>query len=282
MKTSLVVLVILLSGCAHVVQHPAARESAPESTVEDVKSLTEIPLALAKSGNRRTLVVLDIDDTLLTSRTSYGSERWYEWQRGLPDSAPGKVPCLFDVIALNFEAGTQQATQPQEGPQTVNAIRNDMLLLSSRNAMYRGATLRELQRAGYQLPPMLGARAEGLLYRWRKDATSRESNVSYDSGVMLLGGQDKGLMLLDLMDKLDLEYDRVILVDDGIKNINAMKAALEPAGIDFLGMHYTRLDKTMSQDDIAAGIAGWTAVREMWRTVFPERIAELEAGHCNY
>ena len=68
--------------------------------------------ALAESP-KRTLLVLDIDDTLLTSDGFFGSDKWYEWQKTLPASDPGKVPCLFDVISLNYEAEWSDAQLEQ-------------------------------------------------------------------------------------------------------------------------------------------------------------------------
>ena len=60
-----------------------------------------------------TLIVFDIDDTLLTSETFFGSDHWYEWQRGLKKGDVGYVPCKFDVIALNYEMGTQRVVEPE-------------------------------------------------------------------------------------------------------------------------------------------------------------------------
>ncbi len=276
-------LALALLFCAACVHTPSSvRDAAPESRVEDVATFEAIPTALADGAGRRTLLVVDIDDTLLTSPNTFGSERWYEWQRTLPDGSPGKVPCLFDVIAINYEAGVQRASEPEVGPRVINSAGIDTLFLSSRNPMYRGATIRELLRAGYALPRPLDGRDEGILYRWQKDAASRRSDISYDRGVMMLAGQDKGLMLRDLMARLKLHYQRVVLVDDGMRNIVAMQDAMRDAKIDYLGLHYTRIDKTMSPGDVEASIEGWRRMRDAWRFLFPQRLAELEAGHCSY
>lgn len=270
-------LVVLLSACA---SH-APRPDAPVlSEVRKIDDLARVAPALAEHG-KRTLLVLDIDDTLLTSAGFFGSDSWYEWQKTLPASDPGKVSCLFDVISLNYEAGNQQATQA-DGPALVNGLAIDKLMLTSRNPLYRGGTLRTLRDAGYALPTPLGDSPEGRSWDFRKTAASKSVRVVYDQGVFMTTGQDKGLVLLDLLRRLNLRYQRVVLVDDGEKNITNMQAALRDAGIDYLGLHYTRVDKTVDDADIRAGRAGWQAWRQLLADAYPKRLAEFDAGKCAY
>ena len=282
----ILLLLALLTACAStpVAHAPAplgSAEHAPESQVTDIKDLAYVTTTLADNGTRRTLLVLDIDDTLLTSQGFFGSDRWYEWQKHLAATDPAKVPCLFDVISLNYEAGTQQLTQP-DGPALINALPGDKLMLTSRNPLYRGGTLRTLNDAGYTLPTPLAGQAEGRSWRWRKAPDARESDVSYAQGIFMTSGQDKGLVLLDLLDRLKLHYDRVILVDDGDANIRNMQAALRNAGIDYHGLHYTRVKGPVSDSEATAGLQGWQAWQTLLSRTYPERLNAFNAGHCAY
>ena len=270
-------LLVVLAGCSAA---PVRAPGPVASVVRQVDDLAAIAPALAESP-RRTLLVLDIDDTLLTSAGFFGSDAWYEWQKTLAAGDPGKVPCLFDVIALNYEAGSQQPTQP-DGPALVNALQADTLLLTSRNPLYRGGTLRTLGDAGYRLPVPLGASGDGRSWEFRKTPDAGPVRVAYDQGVFMTTGQDKGLVLLDLLRRLDVRYERVILVDDGEKNIANMRNALRDAGIDYVGLHYTRVDKDVDAADVAAGRAGWLAWRELLAATYPQRLQALEAGRCSY
>lgn len=269
-------LVILLTACAA----PTIRPDAAASVVRDIDDLALVAPALAETG-KRTLLVLDIDDTLLTSTGFFGSDKWYEWQKTLPADDPGRVACLFDVIALNYEAGDQRATQ-SDGPALVNGLAVDKLLLTSRNPLYRGGTLRTLRDAGYALPAMLGGQAEGRSWDFRKTPEAAPVRVLYDQGLYMTTGQDKGLALLDLLRRSNLRYDRVVLVDDGKKNIDNMRAALRDAGIDYLGLHYTRIDKSIGADDVSAGRAGWRAWRQLLAATYPQRLQAFDQGKCSY
>ena len=277
MRLSPLLLVVLLSACAGQAVRPSA---TPESEVRASHDLADIAPALAES-TKRTLLVLDIDDTLLTSDGFFGSDKWYEWQKTLPASDPGKVPCLFDVISLNYETGGQRATQP-DGPALVNAVQVDKLLLTSRNPLYRGGTLRTLRDAGYALPAPLAGQADGSSWDFRKAPDAAPVRITYDQGVFMTTGQDKGLVLLDLLRRLGLRYDRVVLVDDGEKNISNMQNALRDAGIDYLGLHYTRVDKSVDAADAANGRAGWQAWRQLLAKAYPQRLQAMEGGSCDY
>lgn len=278
MRLSPLLLVVLLSACAGQATRPSA---ALESEVRASRDLADIAPALAESAGRRTLLVLDIDDTLLTSTGFFGSDKWYEWQKTLPANDPGKVPCLFDVISLNYETGTQQPTQA-DGPAQVNRLQGDTLLLTSRNPLYRGGTLRTLRAAGYALPPSLDERAEGSSWDFRAGPEAKPVRVAYDQGIFMTSGQDKGKVLLALLDRLDRRYQRVVLVDDGKKNIDNMQAALRDAGVDYLGLHYVRVDKAVTADDATAGRAGWRAWQALLASLYPQRLARFNAGQCDY
>lgn len=281
---SVLILPLLLAACAQTpqrAQSPAPARS-PESQVTEIRQLADILPVLDAGGDRRTLLVLDIDDTLLTSTAFFGSDRWYEWQKSLAPGDPGLVPCRFDVIGLGYEAGTQTPTEGAAGRDLVNAISTDTLMQTARNPGYRGGTIRELRAAGYALPATLGADRDGVLFDWRPAPDAAPTSISYQDGVMMVTGRDKGETLLALLRLQSLEYDRVVLVDDGRRNIDQMQAALAKAGIDYHGLWYTRIDKTVSDEDARAGAAAWKGLRDWLAQVFPDRLQRMEADQCFY
>ena len=76
-------VVILLTACAG----PGVRPSLAVSEVRAIDDLALVSTVLAESP-KRTLLVLDIDDTLLTSDNFFGSDKWYEWQHSLAADDP--------------------------------------------------------------------------------------------------------------------------------------------------------------------------------------------------
>lgn len=282
LRACLALFVALLTGCAS--QQPTLSQpgkATVTSTTLTTSDLVDVLKILSEPHKGRTLLVLDIDDTLLTSQAFFGSDAWYEWQRSLTPQSPGYVPCKFDVIAMNYEAGTQVPTQ-DDAVAAINAIPLDKIILTARSPVYRGGTIRELKKAGYELPPPLQPALAGAIYEYQPDPATPGVTVSYHEGVFMVAGQNKGLLLIDLMKHLQVSYDRVVLVDDGEKNITAMGESMTSAGITYRGVHYTRIKKDMDTQREQEGIAGWKAWQQLLSTTYPERLERIKAGECAY
>lgn len=61
------------------------------------------------------------------------------------------------------------------------------------------------------------------------------------SSVVFTGKQPKSIAMVELLKHLSQPYQMVILIDDRMKNIQSVQAALENTSVNFLGIHYTEL-----------------------------------------
>jgi hypothetical protein len=270
---------LLLVGCTSQQVVSSKPGTASSSDLVTTRDLVDVLKVLSEPYNGRTLLVLDIDDTLLTSPTFFGSDAWYEWQKTLSPQSPGYVPCRFDVIAMNYEAGTQVPTQP-DAVAAINAVTLDKIMITARSPMYRGGTIRELKRAGYELPAPLQPGLAGAIYNYQAEPNQPSVTLSYHEGVLMVAGQNKGPALLDLLQHLQIAYDRVVMVDDGEKNINEMRDAMTAAGIEYRGVHYTRIEKNVDAARERQGVEGWQAWQQLLSTIYPERLARMKMNQC--
>lgn len=212
---------------------------AATSRLYCASKIAQMRSVLNQTDPAGTLLVLDIDDTLLTASDFFGSDHWYEWQKNLAADDPAKPICTFDVLALNFEAGTQREVEENVSSTFISAIQLPKLLLTSRSANYRGATEREMLAAGYTLPSNFVYADHG--FSWQTDGRP----VSYANGMIMVSGTDKGQNLLRFLNEFaNLKYKHVILLDDGEKNINSLHTALTKAGISYSGIWYRHVDKS--------------------------------------
>ena len=272
---------LLLVGCTSQQVVPSKPGTAQTEDVVTTRDLVDVLKVLSEPYNGRTLLVLDIDDTLLTAPTFFGSDAWYEWQKALSPQSPGYVPCKFDVIAMNYEAGTQVPTQA-DAVAAINSIPLDKIMVTARSPLYRGGTIRELKKAGYELPAPLQPGLAGAIYDYQPDPHRASVTLSYHQGVLMVAGQNQGQALLDLMKHLQVSYDRVVVVDDADKNINDAREAMAAAGIEYRAVKYDRIDKKVDAARERQGIEGWQAWQQLLATTYPERLARLQAGECGY
>lgn len=268
--------------CVSVSLPAFSRTPAPQlSKIQEIRDLKDIGAALAEPGATRPLLVLDIDDTLLTSAEFFGSDSWYEWQKTLPAGHAALVPCKFDIIAMNYEAGTQQETQPGAAAY-INSLKVEKIIQTSRSLPSRASTIRELEKAGYILPPPLSQKIDGTIFLW-DPAVPGSPTISYHRGVLMGSGQDKGKLLVRVLKQAGLKYDRVILVDDGLKNIENMRVALEAEGIEYRGLLYTRIVKVVTADQERQAVHGWLEWQHLLATTFPDRLVRLnDPNGCGY
>ena len=289
---------IFLAGCAtgqadaaKVITH-AIKTDNPSQTVSVIYPSTDLQDAVDKANTlepKSTLVVFDIDDTLLTATEFFGSDKWYDWQRGRALDQQGvlvnttdseKVNCLFDVLGMVFEMAVNKPTQPNMAD-IVDSVNNDVVILTARSGAYRAATMRELARNQLNFKQKSLTPA-GTGYHYDYTLGGRTAQVSYVDGVFMVQGMDKGIMLLDLLKRSEHEYASVIFVDDKQHNLDNMAKALKTANIDFYGYHYNRISKAVSKTDVANASAANSALTQLLEGYFTDRAELISQGQCDY
>ena len=280
----------LLSGCA-VYSHSNALHQ-DEQPVSQILTVNDLAPAIAQAAAlplRSTLVVFDIDDTLLTATEFFGSDKWYDWQRGRALSPNGqplviedadKVSCLFDTLGITYEIATNRPTQDNMSA-LVNQVKNDQLLLTARSGAYRAATKRELSHNGLDFSDKAFTPADiGYHYDFTHDG--RTATVTYVDGIFMVQGMNKGVMLLDLLARTGRSYETVLFVDDKTKNIKNMAFAMQTAGIDFYGFHYVKVDKTVSLAEVTQAQGAASDLTVLLNSHFSERAELINTGKCAY
>jgi len=247
------------------------------TVVKDVNNLN------AKYGNSNVLIVVDIDNTLLTNSVDIGGDVWYQWQRGALEIKPSeeqKVACLFeDSIGLLYELSPMNLTE-NTLPSTIKQWQSDnntILALTSRAPKYRAATERELIRNGINLEvsALTPLGQEVPVYR---ETLQRE--LSYMKGVMMTSGMNKGEMLNYILEKTDRKFDAIVFVDDSEKNIvNVYEEFKDRNDIDTNIYHYVNIEKqretefgsVLTESQAAKMTNDWVEINKTLNTIFPQR-----------
>jgi hypothetical protein len=288
MNKALVNLVVitfasLLVGCA-VNSKPMPASIEQKSVLSFDTVALDVEGLNRKYGADNVLIVVDIDNTLLTSSVDLGGDIWYQWQTGkleLKPRADEKVSCLLeDSIGLLYELVPMVPTEPQV-PAIIKAWQssnNTVFALTSRAPKYRAATERELYRNGYNLETnALSPKGQPApVYR---ETVGRE--ISYMKGIMMTTGLNKGEMLEYILAKTGRDFDAIVFVDDSHKNIvNLYEQYKSKAGVETHLYHYERIEKdreaqygsalTMEQADKMA--RDWQTLTNSLNKLFPQRV----------
>jgi hypothetical protein len=273
---------ISISGCTtsvNSVDLPIQKKeiSTFNTVISDVVRINE------KYGPANVLIVLDIDNTLLTSSVDIGGDIWYQWQRGNLEVKPSeaqKVKCLFeDSIGLLYELGTMNLTE--EMLPTVlsdwQSAGNTLMALTSRAPKYRAATERELHNKGFDfnITALAPVGKKTPVYREMAD---RE--LSYMNGIMMTSGMNKGEMLSYLLEKTNRNFAAIVFVDDSKKNIdNVYNKYVGRKDIDVKLYHYLKVERDreakygsiLTEEKAEKMASDWNNLNQTLNSIFPKR-----------
>ena len=185
------------------------------------------------------LLVLDIDNTVMSMDTDLGSDHWFEWQNYLLDNEPTSphlvaktFPELLKAQGILYDRGTMHPTQPEE-PKLIGDLQKQgvaTILLTS-----RGPEFRERHRARAET---MRLRFQGIAHcpctMCRRRVSSLRSGASgkericrptslritnwatprpvlYTNGIFMTAGQHKGHDADDAAEKIAARHqgDRV-------------------------------------------------------------------------
>jgi hypothetical protein len=267
-------------------------QSLKDTVVVDYKIIDKIVNEkITEYGAKNVLVVMDIDNTILTSETDLGSDIWYQWQRGELDVKPTaeqKLPdaCLFnEAIGLLYELGTMTLTDSLL-PGYILEWQSDgvtLFALTSRSPNYRAATERELNRNNVDLTVSELNTADGskLFFNY-----TLNRNLSYYNGIFMTSGMNKGEMLAYILGRSGRQFKAIIFVDDTRKNIDAVKSRYSTCNTyDIVLFQYNKIVSerlknnnnvvlTKTQADQMAD--EWIILTNTLNTIFPQRVEKSD------
>lgn len=272
----------------------ASLPAVAKTQIEEINSLASFETSLVNYANQNPgnlLVVFDIDDTLLEANSFVGSDRWYNWQRGreMERTEGGKVTisdgdkyaCLFSKLGVLYEIGAYHVTE-EDAAIVVSTLQRkfDVMALTSRSPDYRAGTERELQRASISFSGShLLPESSALAYNFNDGGSTRP--VSYQNGVVMSTGLNKGVVLEDLLNRLNKHYASIFFIDDSLKNVQNMQNRWEDKGTMVKIFHYLGVDKRISTKDISQSRESKSQFNAFLASAFPNRYAAFSEGVCD-
>lgn len=295
---------------------PSLGQSSEMTEAADFTVVQAKAVELGKQhGPENVLLVFDLDNTLLTANQSLGSDQWYNWQAGLLERSPQSpqlvakdIQGLLRVQGILFALGHMHPPKKNQ-PRIVENLQArglPTLVLTARGPDFRDATMRHLAEGGYSFAASAPKTADAfrgtfLPYRLADTAASGISakeaerfrlevprEVSYDHGVFMVAGQNKGAMLLILLAHCPRRFSAVIFVDDQERNTKDVFSALVQRGVEAATFRYSAEDeavKAFSKQQKRRADANWKKLDKTIDRVFerpfspPVPLAWLVAKH---
>jgi hypothetical protein len=187
------------------------------------------------------LVVYDIDNTLLAPKHDFGSAHWFSWQaKEISDQGENALAKNFDELLLlhaQIMGLMEMRLTESSVPSVLGQFQKDkitVLALTSRLPESRAGTEREIARAGvdFSLSSPGPSIAESFIPEGHTKMTS------YQKGIFMTSGLDKGHMLSYLLKRFNKNYKYIIFVDDQKRHTDEVYSQFIGSGVDISTFRY--------------------------------------------
>jgi phosphoglycolate phosphatase-like HAD superfamily hydrolase len=213
--------------------------------------------AIKEAVQPGTVLVFDIDNTLVEASQMYGSDQWFEYlvntgiaegkKLGLSES---EVKRRAVKHAIEIWQPVQEVTSVQLVEKATASIIEGFqkqgyctMGLTARPLDIEEATQRHLRSAGVNL-------AAGCKMPEQIKGFEGKQDVGWYNGVLFVGpGNDKGESLIHFLKANGIEAKRVVFVDDKARNTDSVERACTKAGVDCVNFRYGAADRRVEKFD---------------------------------
>lgn len=214
----------------------------PDVIVES-KNITDIFNYIEPNEhNAQTLVIFDLDNTLMHPDKHLGSDQWF-YQRvayfeaqGMKhqDAINATLPRYFQVMYYVWMQPVQENTV-----QVVHQLQNKKvttIALTARSLDIAYRTIEQLDHIGITFD---GKGPVKCPITYQRD---NKKPAMYLHGIIFCGDHDKGEVIADWFNRIKYYPKKIIFIDDKMKNIVSVEKALHKRDYPFIGIRYGYLD----------------------------------------
>ena len=204
--------------------------------------LSRIKHVLAYSPDRDTLVVFDIDNTLLIPATDLGSDQWFSYlvqeqiDAGLEhDAALAKIVPVYEHVQCRKEL---IPTEPylSYAVKQIQEQCSHVICLTARSNLLAERTLEQLAKNSLNFH----------ISQMQTYVFDIYASSIYKNGVIFCANNNKGSVLLHFLDVIGYRPKRIIFVDDKEKNLSDVKYAVSQRAIEYNGLRYCGCDQRVA------------------------------------
>jgi hypothetical protein len=206
----------------------------------EIQELTSFS-SLEKHLTDDTLLLLDIDDTLLVPVQMLGCDEWFCHRLKEKSKSCDSRSALEKTLA-EWE-GVRHLTSMEvvePGTQTILTILQDkgvmMMGLTTQGLALATRTHQQLQQNGLIIQKTTPMKNDCYLL-------IDSHGVLYRNGILFTSGMPKGKSLFALFDEMDFHPTRIVFVNDKKSHLQDVEEEAEEQGVEFLGLRYSYSDQ---------------------------------------
>lgn len=204
--------------------------------------------SLQKYIDHKTLIVFDIDNTLMETEQTLGSDQWfyYRWNQLLTEGFPAKeakIQALKEWISIQniskvkvVEEGTKEFVQKLQNENYT------IIGLTTRGLEMSFTTVTQLESLGIMLNTTSPFK-DDLFFK------NRNKGVYYHQGILFTMATPKGDALYTLLTIIDLRPDKIVFINDKKEHLKDVEKMCIEKNIPYIGLRYNYLDHKIQNFD---------------------------------
>jgi len=203
----------------------------------EVNNINELPQYV----DADTLVVFDIDNTLLKTKQFLGSDMWFcaQYKRNF-DKLGHAGDALNKTLReyLPIMNVSPMGVPEEDAPQVVSDLQKQFITvmgLTSRNLSLDFRTIHQLEVNGMNLNKT--APSKGELH------FMNEKGVLFKEGILFTSGTSKGNAFKKFIDAIGYHPKKVLFINDKESNLRDLETGCIDRKIPFIGLRYGSLDE---------------------------------------
>jgi FMN phosphatase YigB (HAD superfamily) len=211
--------------------------SSAAVAITEISSLKQ----LSQEVDAKTLVVLDIDNTIFEPQQVRATDQWFSAMfEHARSSGYDYQEAVVKVLPFYIDAHAYTKVTLIEtcGVSVINDLCKKSLAviaLSARSLPMIPHTKRQFKDLGIDF-------TRSNVGHVRTDFTLNDGPVKFIDGVTYCGNNDKGETLLCVLDRLNLDPQKIVFVDDKEKNLKCVERSVARRKIPFIGKRFAACD----------------------------------------
>jgi len=195
---------------------------------------------LQYTTGKKTIVAFDIDFTIAEHEQELGEGPWFDYyikkiqEKGLhPKEALNLALSVFYLVnqfidLKNIDNSNALIKDLQDNGISTIAVTNRSIPTYKR-------TIEQLKKIDIDF-------SKKGLSKNDIDLAVKYNGI-FSQGIIFCGGNNKGKMLFQFLDKINYKPKKIVFIDDKLKNVKHVEKEVEKQNIEFVGIRFSKLDE---------------------------------------
>lgn len=197
---------------------------------------------LTEFVDKETLIVLDIDDTLLIPCQMLGCDEWFLARMKNRKAEGIEIDEALDLTLAEWEAIrhlTQMEVVEKDTEKLVRQLQDEgysIMGLTTQGLALATRTSQQLKINGFNLKTTAPIKSDHYLM-------NANHGVLFRNGILFTSGSPKGEALYKLLDDYGLKFPKIVFINDKASHLREIESSSEARGVNFIGLRYAFSDQ---------------------------------------